>query len=241
MNSKEDLKPVFSHFGAGLRFFLVCLGSFFPNILHQHFEALLNYFYVGKWLAARKLWPKKWVYSKRQVLAEALKPFENSKVNYMEFGVFHGESMRFVSNFLKHPETNFYGFDAFEGLPETWNEVHPLRSLTVDNRVPKFDDKRIQLVIGYFQQTLARFELKNDAPIIVNIDSDLHSSAQCVLEFIKSRMNKVAAIYFDEFNHKHHELRAFQDFLVESKISTETLVADRTASYIVFKFSGPTV
>ena len=38
---------------------------------------------------------------------------------WMEFGVYRGTS---ISNFAKFCPTTIYGFDSFEGLPETWDD-----------------------------------------------------------------------------------------------------------------------
>ena len=36
---------------------------------------------------------------------------------WIEFGVYNGHSITYISNFTKNI---VYGFDSFEGLPETW-------------------------------------------------------------------------------------------------------------------------
>lgn len=45
----------------------------------------------------------------------------DSEVLYLEFGVFEGESMRYLASRIKNPKANLHGFGSFEGLPETWN------------------------------------------------------------------------------------------------------------------------
>src|SRR5277367_3439257 len=41
-------------------------------------------------------------------------------VNYLEFGVYRGESMRSWLASLSRPDSRFAGFDTFTGLPERW-------------------------------------------------------------------------------------------------------------------------
>jgi hypothetical protein len=41
-------------------------------------------------------------------------------IDFLEFGVFRGESLRSWCALNSHPGSRFVGFDSFEGLPEDW-------------------------------------------------------------------------------------------------------------------------
>src|SRR5437879_13248879 len=92
-------------------------------------SAFLNLYYLTKlslWAAKNKKvafndFPSKWDYEKRYNLYKWVIEHENlaaSPFNYMEFGVAQGQSFRWFMQQNKHPESRFYGFDTFTGLPE---------------------------------------------------------------------------------------------------------------------------
>src|SRR4051794_18834378 len=41
-------------------------------------------------------------------------------IDYLEFGVWEGASMRWWAARNTHPDSSFVGFDSFEGLPVNW-------------------------------------------------------------------------------------------------------------------------
>ncbi|MEA2737688.1 MAG: hypothetical protein QOH05_995 [Acetobacteraceae bacterium] len=41
-------------------------------------------------------------------------------IDYLEFGVAHGNSIRTMAGMFTAQATKFYGFDSFLGLPERW-------------------------------------------------------------------------------------------------------------------------
>jgi hypothetical protein len=41
-------------------------------------------------------------------------------IDYLEFGVAHGKSMREITQIFTAPAARFFGFDSFIGLPEKW-------------------------------------------------------------------------------------------------------------------------
>src|SRR4051812_19527823 len=41
-------------------------------------------------------------------------------IDFLEFGVYRGESILWGARNHGRPESRFYGFDSFQGLPETW-------------------------------------------------------------------------------------------------------------------------
>jgi hypothetical protein len=137
-----------------------------------------------------------------------------SPIDYLEFGVFEGNSMRTWCQLNTSPETRFFGFDSFEGLPEDWTADRPKSSFTTSGRTPEIRDPRVQFVVGWFQHSLPVF-LKSYEPknrLLVHIDSDLYSSSLFCLTSLNHIMPSGTIIIFDEFYDVLHEYRALSDY-----------------------------
>jgi Macrocin-O-methyltransferase (TylF) len=134
---------------------------------------------------------------------------------YLEFGVYQGRSMRWWSLHMSQPEATLVGFDSFKGLPEDWR--HDTRSgcFRTDGP-PRIDDSRVSFQVGWFDDTLPRFTIPNHDQLIINIDSDLYSSAMTVLRWAEPYVCPGTLIYFDEFSDRDNERRAFSEWQAQS-------------------------
>ena len=138
-------------------------------------------------------------------------------IDYLEFGVFQGKSISKWTEINKNGSSRFYGFDSFEGLPETWDgdlESKAAKHFDVGGRIPKTDDVRLLFIKGLFQDTLPEF-LASYTPrnrIVVHNDSDLYSSSLYCLTMLDSILVKGSILIFDEFYSSSHEFQAFIDY-----------------------------
>ncbi len=132
---------------------------------------------------------------------EALFDYSLSNVNveglYMEFGVYMGVSINYLAS--KIGDKTIYGFDSFEGLPEDFNVQRKKGTFKLDH-LPKVADN-VQLVVGYFQDTLKPFlDKHSDKVAFIHLDADLYLSTKSVLftlvEYGRFQMGTV--IQFDE-------------------------------------------
>jgi O-methyltransferase len=123
-----------------------------------------------------------------------------SSLTYLEFGVAHGDSLRFFSSSFKHPNAAFFGFDSFEGLPEAW--LHMPKFFFGRNGIPPgFDDARIRLNKGWFQNIIPPFMAqwqKPDGKVLIHYDADLYGSTLFALTMV---WTKIPDYYFimDDF------------------------------------------
>ncbi len=134
-------------------------------------------------------------------------------IDYLEFGVHQGDSIRDWSQLNTHPDSRFVGFDFFEGLPEGWSGLQA-GHFSTGGMAPAIDDPRVHFVQGWFQDTLDDF-LRDFAPrnrLLINNDSDLYSSTLYTLTKLDHLLVSGSIIFFDEFDDVQHEFRAFEDY-----------------------------
>jgi hypothetical protein len=136
---------------------------------------------------------------------------QDQPLNYLEFGVWYGSSLREWAGLARHPESRFWGFDSFEGLPEAWDGKP---AGTFATKQPTFEDERIQLVPGLFQHTLPAFlpSWRRTGRLVVHLDADLYTSTLFVLTSLSPLLQSGDVLLFDEFNDLLHEWRAYDDW-----------------------------
>lgn len=141
---------------------------------------------------------------------------------YMEFGVYKGESLRYIAR--KNPDKEIYGFDSFEGLPESW--VHnPKGSFTTHGKLPKVPE-HVKIWPGYFEDSLPLWcDSHYDPVAFLHVDCDLNSSTKTVLTKLASRIKPGTVILFDDyFNFPGWEQdghAVFMEFLEEQQYTAE--------------------
>ena len=140
-------------------------------------------------------------------------------IDFLEFGVFRGNSLQEWSALNEHPESRFYGFDSFNGLPDAWREGQGKGHFDVDGAIPKIADGRVKLIKGWFDETIpdfvSGFTPKNR--LVLHLDADLYASTLVPLVYFARYLQAGSLVIFDEFYDRNHEFKAFQDFLKISK------------------------
>lgn len=140
-------------------------------------------------------------------------------VDFIEFGVFRGDSIREWISINSHPQSRFFGFDSFEGLPDAWRKNQGRGHFNVDGSAPRVADSRVSFIKGWFDATVPLF-VKNFTPrnrLLLHLDADLYGSTLLPLVFFKNFLQPGSLLIFDEFYDRNHEFKAFRDFLKISK------------------------
>lgn len=141
----------------------------------------------------------------------------------LEFGVRTGTTINHLAACL--PDRSIYGFDSFEGLPESWSGWAIEKGTFARSTLPDVA-ANVELVKGWFDDTLPVFlESHTGAVALVHIDSDIYSSAVTVLDNISSRIVPGTIIVFNEYfnypNWQQHEYRAFAEFCEREQVDYE--------------------
>ena len=153
----------------------------------------------------------------------------NKIISFLEFGVYEGYSINYFSKLLKDKDSNLYGFDSFEGLPESWRNfinVYPSNHFNVDGKIPFSKDSRVSFIKGWFNSTLPEFlninkeKLTNSDYLLVHMDADIYSSTLYVLTLL-AQIPKDLYCIFDEL--PGEESRALYDFITSYGMECEFL------------------
>ena len=138
-------------------------------------------------------------------------------IDYIEFGVASGDSLRWWVENNRNQSSRFIGFDTFSGLPENWGTVEK-GTFSTQGKTPEINDQRVSYKIGMFQSTLGDF-LKT-FPLtrkkVIHLDADLYSSTLYVLTTLAGQLRKGDILILDDFakwRTTNHVFRAFCDFL----------------------------
>jgi O-methyltransferase len=61
-------------------------------------------------------------------------------IDYLEFGVYKGESIKYWMDINQYENSRFFGFDSFEGLPQSWEGFsknhHNKGTFSLDGNTP---------------------------------------------------------------------------------------------------------
>jgi hypothetical protein len=149
-------------------------------------------------------------------------------IDYLEFGVAQGRSLRLWAGINGHRRSRFYGFDSFYGLPEDWEWAiggMPRGAFSTGGRKPALADRRVRCVSGLFQESLPPFlgRYRPGNPLIVHLDADLYTSTLFCLTRLDPLLDG-AAVIFDQFDNLLHEFAAFRHY-TESHRRTCTVLA----------------
>jgi O-methyltransferase len=151
--------------------------------------------------------------------------------SYVEFGVFDGNSMTIAYHALKGVCKSFYAFDSFQGIGGALESeatrfrdgqyAASLETFRYNLRFNNVDERRVQVVPGFFQETLRNrtpADLGIDKASIAHIDTDVYEPALLSLEFIAPALPQGALLLFDDYDqlaasNDRGERRAIREWL----------------------------
>ena len=153
----------------------------------------------------------------------------------LEFGVYRGATINHIASLF--PGEQVFGFDSFEGLPESWLDGFPQNYFKVKS-LPKVLSN-VSLIKGWFKDTLPKFASNlshSDVIKYIHIDCDLYSSTQTIFNFLGQYIAPGTIIVFDEyFNYpgwKNDEFKAFHEFISTSSYNYRYLTYNRLGQQV---------
>jgi hypothetical protein len=180
------------------RTFKNILSPFEKHIIEQN---NLSYEYFKKFFLNSQFFDSKQIKKNSILKAKNLNiGNDHQDYYYLEFGVFKGNSINYLSKFVD----KIYGFDSFTGLEENWTGTTLTKgAFNLYGIAPKVR-KNVTLINGIIQKTLPIFLKTNNIKIsFMHIDVDTYETTKFILDKTKPYMNKNAIILFDEFYNFH--------------------------------------
>jgi len=217
-------------------------GSYIPMSMFGRIDSALNYAYTGRWMKEHWYSPKYLLKRRRDLIARVVSLIGDAEVLYMEFGVYRGESIRQWSQLLKNSTSRLHGFDSFEGLPEEWDDHSAIAlrkgHFSTQGKIPEIPDSRVRFFKGWFEDTLSTYEFIESPTLVIFLDADLYSSTSYVLKTLRPHIKVGTIVYFDEFWDPLHEMKAFEEFLEETRMRFELLAATHGLNNVAFRRIG---
>ena len=180
-----------------------------------------------------------WDYNRREKLYDELISREkvgSLPIDYFEFGVAGGYSFRWWLAHNNHPDSRFFGFDTFEGLPEDFG---PFAKGTMAAALDSLNitDPRARFYKGLFQDTLNPFldQYANGRRKLIHMDADIFSATIFTLSQLYKYLNDGDIIMFDEFAVPTHEFMAFKIFTESFYVKYEVVGAANNYLFLAIK------
>nr|VFJ58555.1 MAG: Methyltransferase domain-containing protein [Candidatus Kentron sp. DK] len=202
-----------------------------------------DYLYLAKLLAAIE---SASYYQENMLLSKAVVGWKNI-INdavaavtidglFLEFGVASGRTINHIASKIK---TKVYGFDSFEGLPETWRTG--FKKGTFVGKIPDVAEN-VELIVGMFEVTLPYFAMNTTENVtFLHVDCDLYSSAKTIFDNLEGKIVPGTVILFDEYLNypgwKFGEYKAFHEFIKSAGLSYEyrSFVPDHQQVCVIIK------
>ena len=153
----------------------------------------------------------------------------------LEFGVSYGTSIKQIAKLIS---TEIHGFDSFQGLPNSWHAEKKGEN-TTKGIVPKLPNN-VSIHKGLYKDTIPKFLKNNKGAIrMINIDCDLFSSTNTVLNLLAHQIVPGSIIIFDEYiaieNWREDEFRSFQAAVIKYKWKYTYLAFSLLTKQVVIK------
>lgn len=180
---------------------------------------------------------------------------KNNSGDFVECGVCNGGSAGVISFLAQSQKRNVWLFDSFEGLPEPTTEDGELAASYVNHKpegrlIPvgqcvgselkvkellfeklKLDPGRINIVRGWFQNTIPQFKNKIGSIALLHLDGDWYESTKVCLENLYPKVVGGGYIVLDDYGCWEGCKKAADEYMKKNNIKSELIRIDATGFY----------
>ena len=142
----------------------------------------------------------KFYMSREKLCKEILDRHFNEDWVGMEFGVAYGDASKIFSRFSNFKFCqNWFGFDTFYGLPESWGDL-PKGAFSSNGKPPELEDGRFKWILGDVCETASLIpDLNNEnLPLFIIFDLDLYLPTKSAADQLIKILKPGDVVYFDE-------------------------------------------
>ena len=151
--------------------------------------------------------------------------FERHAYRLFRVWCFPGDAIPEWCSLCTSPDSRFYGFDTFTGLPQHWFSDFGKGAFSTAGEIPILQGRRVNFIKGLFQDTLhnclKNYHRKNT--IVLHTDADLYSSVLFVLISMHQYLGKWDVLMFDDFLDPLGEFKAFSDYCQAFRIKPSSM------------------
>jgi hypothetical protein len=206
-----------------MKIYLKLIIKYFVGFIKLRTIEGIQAFPVLKSKKLQTLWKANFIKTRAEFHSSVVSFFEGKNIDYFEFGVYQGETIKYFSENFKNTSSIFVGFDSFTGIPETYGHPSiPTGHFSVNGVLPVIDDTRVKFIKGYFNQNKNEIKQelsKSTNTKLVHFDADIYSSTLYVLFQLDDHTPYYAM--FDEFG--GDEARALYAYLIATDKEIEII------------------
>jgi hypothetical protein len=203
---------------------------------------------MSKWRSRTKVngyndwYQGNWDYNRRYILYEQIHTSEDlggQPIDYFEFGVSGGHSFKWWVEKNRNPDSQFFGFDTFEGMPEEFGSFGKGSMAATIESLP-VQDSRARFYKGLFQETLVPFleNYRSEKRKLVHLDADLFTATLFSLSQLYRFLRDGDILMFDEFAVPKHEFQAFKIFTESFYLDYEVIGAANNYLFLAIKIKN---
>jgi len=172
-------------------------------------------------------------------IAHAISLINTNYKHILEFGVFQGNSIKFIRDSLDE-SYKIYGFDSFEGLPEDWENTECVKGFfSTKGVIPNIEN--VKFFKGWFENTIHEYLKEADNIGLLHVDCDLYSSTKTIFDNLNKYIKSGTIIVFDEWFYNRdtscndHEQKAFYEYVNNYNIKFEFIKVEDSIERKVVK------